>query len=50
MISNDLFLTAGHCFDQTGGGWERPRINNTKQHHPVDRDRDADARELQLSG
>jgi V8-like Glu-specific endopeptidase len=29
MISNDLFLTAGHCFDQTGGGWERPRINNT---------------------
>lgn len=29
MITNDLFLTAGHCFDQTGGGWERPRINGT---------------------
>lgn len=29
MISNDLFLTAGHCFDQTGGGWERPRVNGT---------------------
>ncbi|PWL35899.1 MAG: hypothetical protein DCO97_06945 [Marivita sp. XM-24bin2] len=23
MISNNLFLTAGHCFDQTGGGWSR---------------------------
>ena len=29
LISNDLFLTAGHCFDQTGGGWNRPRINGT---------------------
>ena len=29
LISNDLFLTAGHCFDQTGGGWSRPRINGT---------------------
>ncbi len=29
LISNDLFLSAGHCFDQTGGGWERPRINGT---------------------
>jgi V8-like Glu-specific endopeptidase len=29
MISNDLFLSAGHCFDQTGGGWERPRVNGT---------------------
>ena len=29
LISNDLFLTAGHCFDQTGGGWQRPRINGT---------------------
>lgn len=29
LISNDLFLTAGHCFDQTGGGWERPRVNGT---------------------
>ena len=29
MISNDLFLTAGHCFDQTGGGWQRPLIDGT---------------------
>lgn len=29
LISNDLFITAGHCFDQTGGGWQRPRINGT---------------------
>jgi V8-like Glu-specific endopeptidase len=29
LISNDLFLTAGHCFDQTGGGWNRPRVNGT---------------------
>jgi V8-like Glu-specific endopeptidase len=29
MISNDLFLTAGHCFDQTGGGWIRPLDNVT---------------------
>lgn len=29
MISDDLFLTAGHCFDQTGGNWERPRVNGT---------------------
>jgi len=29
LISNDLFLTAGHCFDQTGGGWQRPRVNGT---------------------
>jgi V8-like Glu-specific endopeptidase len=29
MISNDLFLTCGHLFDQTGGGWERPRVNGT---------------------
>jgi V8-like Glu-specific endopeptidase len=29
LIANDLFLTAGHCFDQTGGGWERPRVNGT---------------------
>lgn len=27
LISNDVFLTAGHCFDQTGGGWQRPRRN-----------------------
>jgi len=29
MISSDLFLTAGHLFDQTGGNWERPRVNGT---------------------
>jgi V8-like Glu-specific endopeptidase len=29
LISDDLFLTAGHLFDQTGGGWERPRANGT---------------------
>ena len=29
LISNDLFLTAGHCFDQTGGGWIRPKDNVT---------------------
>jgi V8-like Glu-specific endopeptidase len=29
LISENLFLTAGHCFDQTGGGWQRPRINRT---------------------
>lgn len=25
MISDDEMLTAGHCFDQEGGGWLRPR-------------------------
>jgi len=29
LISNDLFLSAGHCFDQTGGGWVRPVDNTT---------------------
>ncbi|MEM9433682.1 MAG: serine protease [Pseudomonadota bacterium] len=29
MISSNLFLTAGHCFDQTGGGWQRPRVNGS---------------------
>ncbi len=29
LITNDLFLTAGHCFDQTGGGWSRPKANGT---------------------
>jgi V8-like Glu-specific endopeptidase len=29
LVANDLFLTAGHCFDQTGGGWQRPRTNGT---------------------
>ena len=25
LIDEDVVLTAGHCFDQTGGGWIRPR-------------------------
>ncbi len=29
MISDDLFLTCGHLFDQTGGTWQRPRVNGT---------------------
>jgi V8-like Glu-specific endopeptidase len=29
LIADDLFLTAGHLFDQTGGGWQRPRRNGT---------------------
>lgn len=29
LIESDLFITAGHCFDQTGGGWERPKRNGT---------------------
>ncbi len=29
LVSRDLFLTAGHCFDQTGGGWQRPLQNGT---------------------
>jgi V8-like Glu-specific endopeptidase len=29
LLANNLFLTAGHCFDQTGGGWDRPRVNGT---------------------
>lgn len=29
LITNNLFLTAGHCFDQTGGTWRRPRVNGT---------------------
>jgi len=29
LISENLFLTAGHCFDRFGGGWQRPRINGT---------------------
>jgi V8-like Glu-specific endopeptidase len=29
MISKDLFITAGHLFDQTGGGWTRPKDNVT---------------------
>jgi V8-like Glu-specific endopeptidase len=29
MVSADIMLTCGHLFDQTGGGWERPRQNGT---------------------
>lgn len=29
LISRDLFITAGHCFDQDAGGWTLPRINGT---------------------
>ena len=29
LISNDLFLTAGHCFDQNANGWTVPRQNGT---------------------
>jgi V8-like Glu-specific endopeptidase len=29
LLANNLFLTAGHCFDQTGNGWTRPRVNGT---------------------
>jgi hypothetical protein len=28
LIDGDKFLTAGHCFDRFGGGWERPSRNN----------------------
>jgi hypothetical protein len=27
LISDELFITAGHCFDQTGNGWTRPKRN-----------------------
>lgn len=27
LISNDLFITAGHCFDQSGDAWLRPKRN-----------------------
>lgn len=29
LISCNLFLSAGHCFDSIGGGWNRPLINGT---------------------
>lgn len=28
LISKDLFLTAGHCFDNSGSSWDLPKINN----------------------
>ncbi|WP_417913045.1 trypsin-like serine peptidase [Candidatus Electronema sp. TJ] len=27
LFTNDMFITAGHCFDQYGGGWQRPSRN-----------------------
>ncbi|MCW5198471.1 hypothetical protein VU06_01830 [Desulfobulbus sp. F3] len=27
LFTDDLFITAGHCFDQYGGGWQRPSRN-----------------------
>ncbi len=36
LITPNLFLTAGHCFDQTGGGWQRPRINGSTDIIPVE--------------
>ncbi|MFO1002341.1 MAG: trypsin-like peptidase domain-containing protein [Planctomycetaceae bacterium] len=27
LIANDLYITAGHCFDANGGGWVRPIRN-----------------------
>lgn len=29
MVAPDIMLTCGHLFDQTGGGWQRPRQNGT---------------------
>lgn len=29
MISDNLFLTAGHCFDQTAGNWRLPKIDGS---------------------
>ena len=36
LISCNLFLTAGHCFDQTGGGWQRPLVDGTTNIIPVE--------------
>lgn len=36
LISRDLFLTAGHCFDQSGGGWSRPLVDGTYNVIPSD--------------
>lgn len=29
MITDNIMIACGHLFDQTGGGWERPRQNGT---------------------
>jgi V8-like Glu-specific endopeptidase len=31
LIADDLFLTAGHCFDRDAGGWQLPRIEDTDE-------------------
>lgn len=30
LMSENLFLTAGHCFDQNPRGWRVPRINGSR--------------------
>lgn len=34
MITKDLFLTAGHCFDSNPSGWKVPRDNATRNPIP----------------
>lgn len=34
LISHNLFLTAGHCFDSNPGGWQVPRIDGTSDPIP----------------
>lgn len=29
LISHNLFISAGHCFDQSPGSWVVPRVNGT---------------------
>jgi len=29
LIAENLFLTAGHCFDQSANGWDLPKVNGT---------------------
>lgn len=36
LIADDLFLTAGHCFNQSGGGWKRPTIQVNNQPVVID--------------
>jgi V8-like Glu-specific endopeptidase len=36
LISHNLFLTAGHCFDQNPFGWRVPRIDGTDDPIPPD--------------
>ena len=34
MISEDLYLSAGHCFDSSPGGWRVPKIDDTNDPIP----------------